>query len=104
MQLAADRIVEWSDEWLMSLSVGKCETAVFSMDNKDGDAQPKVLVQGSELSVVKYPTFLGVVYDRKLTFSEHVGRLVEKVRDRLRMLRAVSGVKDGFKRELLVAT
>ena len=44
VQLAADRIAEWSKEWLMTISVGKCE-----MDHKDEDVQPKVLVHGSEL-------------------------------------------------------
>ena len=104
VQLAADRIAEWSEEWLMTISVEKCETAVFSMDLKDAEAEPRVLVHGCELSVVKNPTFLGVVYDRRLTFSDHVRKVEQKARERLRILRAVAGVRDGFRKELLVAT
>jgi hypothetical protein len=104
VQVAASQIERWSERWLMQLSPSKCEVGVFSMDAADATAQPEIWVGGARLKVVAHPTFLGVTFDRRLTFQEHASRVIEKARKRVRMLRAVSGTDWGFSRELLRAT
>ena len=104
VQKAAEKMEKWCDDWLMELSVAKCEVAVFSMDAKDSTAQPVVKCKGQELSVTPHPTFLGVTFDRRLSFGEHVKRLVCKTRTRLRILRALAGTTWGFGVGLMRAT
>ena len=101
VQKAAERVEKWCDEWLMELSIGKCEVAVFSMDPKDTAAQPVVSIRTQELPVTQYPTFLGVTFDQRLCFGEHVRRTVAKTRKRLGLLRAVAGPDWGFDVRLL---
>ena len=104
VQMAVDAIARWSERWLMSLNVDKCEVSFFSMDAAEANHVPRVSINGQQLRHSEFPTFLGVTYDRMLTFREHCKRTCKKVRKRLSILRAVAGTDWGFDLEILRTT
>jgi ribonuclease HI len=104
VQQVCDCMREWSDEWHMTLNVGKCEVTLFTLDAAEARLKPRVLLQGEEVRYEANPKFLGVVYDRLLNFNEHVRRNVAKARKRIRILRAVASTEWGFTRGLLRCT
>ena len=75
----------------MVVSVEKCSVTLFSKDVKDSKMEGvNVELDGKQLKVERYPTFLGVKYDGKLVFGEQCDKVVGKARGRVKLLRALA--------------
>ena len=83
------RLERWSEYWCLPLNLSKCE-AFFSVDPHQANLQPNLLLFGSRLRFNPTPTFLGVTFDRTLSFSKHVSSLKAKFFPRLKALRCIS--------------
>ena len=88
-QKALFRLERWSEYWCLPLNPSKCE-ASFSVDSHQANLQPNLLFLGSRLRFNPTPTFLGVIFDRTLSFSEEVSSLKAKFFPRLKALRCIS--------------
>ena len=73
-QGALFRLERLSEYWCLPLNPSKCEASFFSVDPH----QANLLLLGSRLRFNPTPTFLGVTYDRTLSFSKHVSSLKAK--------------------------
>ena len=82
-QGALFRLERWSDYWCLLLNPNKCEASFFSVD-------PNHLLLGSRLHFNPTPTFLGVTFERTLSFSKHVSSLKAKFFPRLKALLCIS--------------
>ena len=80
----------WSEYWCLPLNPSKCEASFFSVDPHLVNLQPNLLLLGSRLHFNPTPTFLGVTFDRTLSFSKHVSSLKAKFFPRLKALRCIS--------------
>ena len=79
MQNSTDAFQSWSDDWLLKLNVNKCkvpsvrrepdESHVYSICANNNNKQLE-----RETSI----TDLGVILDKKLTFSEHIQSKIHK--------------------------
>ena len=56
------------EHWCLPLNSSKCEASFFLVDPH----QANLLLLGSRLLFNPTPTFLGVIFDRTLSFSKHV--------------------------------
>ena len=101
LQEALDRTVGWSRKWLLRLNARKCEVGVFSMDAADSGKDPGLTLDGVVLKKVEYPKYLGVVFDGRLTFNEHVSRCIAQARRRIHLLRRLSHVEWGMDQEII---
>ena len=63
--------------------------------------QPNLLLLGSRLRFNPTPTFLGVTFDRTLSFSKHLSSLKAKFFPRLKALRCISASSWGPSKESL---
>ena len=75
----------------MSISIEKTEVALFSCDNKDATKTPTVYIKDSILKENKTPKFLGVTFDRSLSFATHVKNVTAKAIKRNNILKTLSG-------------
>ena len=73
------------EHWCLPLNPSKCEASFFSVNPHQAN-----LLLGSRLRVNSTPTFLGVTFDRTLSFSKHVSSLKAKFFPRLKALRCIS--------------
>ena len=89
-QGALFRLERWSEYWCLPLNPRKCETSFFSVDPHQANLQPNLLLFGSRLRFNPTPTFLGVTFDRTLSFSKHVSSLKAKFFPRLKALSCIS--------------
>ena len=89
-QEALFRLERWSEYWCLPLNPSKCEASFFSVDPHQASLQPNLLLLGSRLSFNPTPTFLGVTFDRTLSFSKHASSLKAKFFQRLKALRCIS--------------
>ena len=88
-QGALFRLERWSEYWCLPLNPSKCE-ATFSVDPHQANLHPNLLLLGSRLRFNPTPTFLGVTFDRTLSFSKRVSSLKAKFFPRLKALRCIS--------------
>ena len=89
-QGALFRLERWSEYWCLPLNPSKCEACFFSVDPHQANLQPNLLLLGSRLRFNPAPTFLGVTFDRTVSFSKHVSSLKAKFFPRLKALRCIS--------------
>ena len=74
----------------MSSSQSEQSEASFSVDPHQANLQPNLLLLGSCLRFNPTPTFLGVTFDRTLSFSKHVSSLKTKFFLRLKALLCIA--------------
>ena len=84
-QGALFRLERWSEYWCLPLNPSKCEASFFSVDPH----QANLLLLRSCFRFNPTPTFLGVTFDRTLSFSKHVSSLKAKLFLRLKVLRCI---------------
>ena len=89
-QRALFRLKRWSEYWCLPLNPSKCEASFFSVDPHQANLLSNLLLLGSRLRFNPTPTFLGVTFDRTLSFSKHVSSLKAKFFSRLKALRCIS--------------
>ena len=71
------------------------------MDHHQANLQPNLLLLGFRLRFNPTPTFLGVTFDRTLSFTKHVSLLKAKFFPRLKALRCISAFSWGPSKESL---
>ena len=93
----------WSEYWCLLLNPIKCEASFFAVDPHQANIQLNLLLLGSRFRFNPTPTFLGVIFDRTLSFSKNVSSLKAKFFPRLKALRFISAFSWGsFKESLSV--
>ena len=100
-QGALFRLERWSEYWCLPLNPSKCEVSFFSVDPHQANLQPNFLLLVSRLLFNPTPTFLGVTFDRTLSFSKHVSSLKAKFFPRLKALHCISASSWGPSKESL---
>ena len=92
--------------WSTGLSTGvflsiraNVRPPVFSVDPHQANLQPNLLLLGPRLLFNPTPTFLGVTFDRTVSFSKHVSSLKGKFFPRLKALRCISASSWGPSKE-----
>ena len=95
------QLKRWSEHWCLPLNPSKCEASFFSVDPHQANLQPNLLLLGSRLRFNPTPTFLGVTFDRIISFSKHVSSLKAKFFPRLKALRRISASSWGPSKQSL---
>ena len=95
------RFERWYEYCCLPLNPRKCEAFLFSVDPHQANLQPNLLLLGSRLRFNPTPTFLGVIFDRTLSFSKHVSSLKSKFFPRLKALSCISASSWGPSKESL---
>jgi len=77
MQTAISQVEKWSFKWGFHVSVEKTQFICFSTER----VKPTVdlRIYGQSLKQVNELRYLGVWFDSKLTFKNHVQKMVEKM-------------------------
>jgi ribonuclease HI len=101
---AVQHVATWSHQWYLTLSLNKCECSFFSTNTHEANWTPRIIVDNHELPFNATPKFLGVTFDRQLTFTPHTSSTVKKMRQTAQVLRAVTATDWGCERDTLRAT
>ena len=84
------RLETWSNLWRLPLNPKKCESSFFSTDPHQATFQPRLNLLGFLLLFNPTPKFLGVTFDRTLSFGTHVQSLCSKFYPRHKALRSIA--------------
>ena len=91
-QGALFRLEHWCEYWCLPLNLSKREASFFSVDPHQVNLQPNLLLLGSCFRFNPTPTFLGVTFDRTLSFSKHVSLVKAKIFPHLKALCCISAL------------
>ena len=78
--------------------------AINSSDNKKSKMEPRLKLGGEPISYQTSGKFLGVIFDSKLNFKEHIKELKIKCNKRINMMKALRGNEWGTSPETLMYT
>ena len=100
-QSALSKLEEWSAYWRLPLNPTKCESSLFTTDTHQAQLQPSLVLQGTPLQFNPCPKFLGVTFNRTLSFGDHIHSLKAKFFPRLKALRSIASATWGPSKESL---
>ena len=99
MQLAADRLAAWAEDWNVHINKDKSSTTLFTLSSKQKAGTIKL--GDTPLRSDEEATYLGVTFDKKLTWKPHIQQAEAKARRKLAILRKLAGTDWGAKTNIL---
>jgi len=98
-----NRAVEWSEMWGFKLSESKSTAVLFTKTIKPkGEAELKLTINGTPINVATEFKFLGVTFDRRLTWKPHIDAVIDKAKRALNLMRNVAGQGWGASKNALL--
>jgi len=94
-----DRISTWRDTWGFKISPDKTVAVVFSHRT---NTHIELTINNQLVKIDNKAKFLGIVFDSKLNWNEHIKYLEEKCKKRLNLMRAVAGNTWGANKKSLL--
>ena len=91
MQAEVDKVASWSQQARLTLNAAKYEVAFFSLDNAEAQWRPQITINAVPPNCTPSPIFLGVTYDRRMTFGTQVKKVCQQMLRRTSLLRVVGG-------------
>ena len=73
MQWAIDAIETWSNRWGLDISTSKTKVHIFTHKRKI--VQQPLMLYNTQLEIVKSHKFLGVIFDKELTWNKQIERM-----------------------------
>ena len=90
---------QWVAKWKLQISIEKTDVVVFTNDTYEAKFRPNLRLCGERLGFNETPTFLGVTFDRQLTFNAHIKKIKRKAKSRIHCTQALSGIDWGCCRD-----
>uniref|UniRef100_A0A8C2KZI6 Uncharacterized protein n=1 Tax=Cyprinus carpio TaxID=7962 RepID=A0A8C2KZI6_CYPCA len=100
VQQAINKVEAWADEWGFRISVSKSKYVVFGLKRKLLDKT--LSIYNSPIEKVKSFKFLGVWFEERMTWKEHINNTVKKCERVINTLRCLVGMDWGASRECLM--
>ena len=102
IQSALDKIEMWSQLWGFKISTLKTKAIIFSRSKIIIGSLQKLTLFGRDVEFSDQITFLGMTLDKKLTWGEHIKKLIEKCNKDLNLMRLVSDSTYGTDKKILL--
>jgi len=93
MQDSLNKLVQWCNLNGYKISMNKRVAVLFTRRRNRIDNILKI--NGDSIKMENKAKFLGMIFDSKLSWNDHVNYIVDKCKKRLNLLRAISGNKWG---------
>ena len=102
LQEKLEPVVKWCDKWRIVLNATKSQSIVFTKQYQRLPDTEGLIIRGDLIPIIDRVKFLGVWYDRGLTFTPHVVNLVKACKSRLNVLSLLCGDDFGPTTEIAV--
>ena len=99
MQLALDKITGWTSTWCVTINKEKSSATLFTLSTK---AQPgKLTLDNTLLQYEDQQTYLGVTFDKRMTWKQQVQSAEAKARRKLNIMRKLAATQWGANEKIL---
>ena len=102
IQRYLDRLVKFFERWGLKISPAKTVAIVFTRNRNFRPDDVKLTVGGCQIKVEKTVRFLGVVFDRAVTWTPHIDQVVARCNKRLNLLKVMAGTRWGASKDVLL--
>ncbi|XP_070209766.1 uncharacterized protein [Littorina saxatilis] len=93
MQEALKVLEDWTKKWLVNINTRKTTYTIFSLSPKELKANLKLC--GQTLQADNTPTYLGVTFDRRLTWKQQTEKVEARAKLRLALMKKLTGTTWG---------
>lgn len=93
MQQAVSEVKRWSPEWGFRMSIEKTKTVFLSKRSIPQDLN--ILISDIELERVDQFKYLGMWFDKRLTWSVHINKMIHKCKKMMNVMRCLRGLDWG---------
>ena len=99
MQLALESVAAWAESWCVTINREKSTATLFSLSTKK---QPgKLTIGNTTMKCENQQTYLGVTFDKHMTWKNHISKTEAKARRKLNIIRKLPGTNWGAYERLL---
>src|SRR6218665_1077679 len=99
-QMSLNKIQKWYNQNGFKISTDKTLAILFSKEKHKSNF--KIQINNKQIELGDSAKFLGIYFDRKLTWKSHIDYTVTKANKRLNLLKAVSGKQWGASKKALL--
>ena len=100
LEISLNELSDWCDANGFKISVEKSVAVLFT--HRREDINNVLKIKNSCIRVESEVKFLGLIFDSRLTWNDHVHYVVDKCKKRLNVIRAVAGNKWGASKKVLL--
>ena len=93
LQQALDVLERWTKQWLVKINAKKTTYTVFSLSPKEQKAT--LHINGQTLLAEDNPTYLGVTFDKRLTWKKQTEKAESRAKVRLALMKKLAGTTWG---------
>ena len=98
MQMALDKLSAWTDKWCLQINKDKSAATLFTLTAQKAG---KMTLGNQPLQEIDEQTYLGVTFDKRLTWKTQVEHAESKARKKLGMMRKLAGTEWGATEKIL---
>lgn len=91
MQRELDSVQDWCDEWGFKISTSKSCIVIFSNKQNTYKKVGEFKIKRERVAVTPTAKFLGIIFDSRLNWGPHIDYVVTRARNRVNLMRAMSG-------------
>jgi len=99
MQQAVNNLKEWTDKWCLTINKEKSSTTLFTLSTKHKAGT--INLGDTPLKEDGEATYLGVTFDKRMTWKPHIAQAESKARRKLAILRKLAGTAWGANENIL---
>lgn len=85
------KMQKYFQKWHLTLNPSKSVTRTFHHNNWDTKKELKIIIAGKKIATEECPKYLGVKFDRTLTFSQHLEFDKNKLKTRNNIIAKLAG-------------
>ena len=93
LQEAANTLSNWTQDWCVKINKTKSFTTLFTLSTKAKHV--KIMLDDVELQYTDSTTYLGVTFDKRQTWRNHINSIEAKARRKLALIRKLAGTQWG---------
>ena len=99
MQLALDSVAAWTESWCVTINKEKTTATLFTLSTK---TKPGKLTLGNHtLQHEDQQTYLGITFDKRMTWKPHINQAESKARRKMNIMRKLAGTNWGANEKVL---
>jgi hypothetical protein len=99
LQEALKVLEDWTKKWLVKINPRKTTYTIFSFSPKEQKATLKI--NGQALSAEDNPTYLGVTFDKRLTWKQQTKKAEARAKVRFALMKKLTGTSWGADARIL---
>jgi len=104
LQPYLNELTEWIDKNKLTLNPDKSTTTLFSPDPGETNTKITLTINNIIIPQIDHPKKLGLTFDKKLNYTEHINKTIVKAKSTINILKALSSKSWAQDKETLTTT